>query len=150
MLQLLKAGSSLGKNNEVELYDSNMIGNLGSGGSDAQLEETYNEIGDYYFERQNYASAVKYYLMGRNLAQQAECYYILEDYQSLSKLLDQLTENHELLPKLADMFESVGMCGQACEAYLKVSKQLSAIYFCHLPEIKFFSSILFNKKVSKC
>ena len=75
-----------------------MLSSLASTGTDLQLEEAYNEIGEYYMERQNFATAVKYFIMGRNLAQQAECYYIMEDYDSLIKVLDQLPDNNELLP----------------------------------------------------
>lgn len=100
VLQLLKTGSGSRKtkNEEIELYESDTLNSISTTGTDSQLEEAYNQIGDYYFERQNHSAAIKYYLMGRNLAKQAECYYILEDYQSLVKILDQLTENHDLLP----------------------------------------------------
>ena len=68
-----------------------------SGGTDTQLEEAYNAIGEYNAERQKWDLAVKYFILGRNLEKQAECYYILEDYDSLCKVMDQLPENSELL-----------------------------------------------------
>jgi hypothetical protein len=66
--------------------------------SDAQLEETYTEMGNRHLERRNYELAVKYFALGRNLAKQAECVYFLEDYESLSRILEQMPENSEFLP----------------------------------------------------
>ena len=97
MLQLLRNGSispiEMNGDNEVMAITNSL-----TAGSDVQLEECYNEIGDFYSERQKWSQAVQYYIHGRNHEKLAKCYYILEDYDSLSKLLDQLSENSELLP----------------------------------------------------
>ncbi len=156
VLQLLKVGPNAKKisENDPEMLESDMLSSTAGAGSDIQLEEAYNEIGEYYVERQRWDTAVKYFIMGRNLIRQAECYYILEDYDSLCKVLDQLPENSEMLPvflflvlimiyfyfifsffllilkKLAIMFESVGMCKEACEAYLKAQNVKSAVDCC--------------------
>ncbi len=66
-------------------------------GTDLQLEEAYNAIGDHYRERQQWNQATTYYVQGRNIARLADCYYILEEFDSLGKLLDQFTDNHESL-----------------------------------------------------
>ena len=47
-----------------------------------------------YFRQQ----AVTYYVQGRNQERLAECYYMLEDYQGLEKMVNTLPENHKLLP----------------------------------------------------
>ena len=39
-----------------------------------------------------------YYVQGRNQERLAECYYILEDYAGLEKMVSSLPENHKLLP----------------------------------------------------
>ncbi len=39
-----------------------------------------------------------YYLQGRNQERLAECYYMLEDYVGLQKMMENLPENHKLLP----------------------------------------------------
>jgi len=100
VLQLLKVGPNAKKisENDPEMLESDMLSSTAGAGSDIQLEEAYNEIGEYYVERQRWDTAVKYFIMGRNLIRQAECYYILEDYDSLCKVLDQLPENSEMLP----------------------------------------------------
>ena len=42
--------------------------------------------------------AVTYYVQGRNQERLAECYYTLEDYGGLEKMVQALPENHKLLP----------------------------------------------------
>ena len=39
-----------------------------------------------------------YYVQGRNQERLAECYYMLEDYVGLKRMMDALPENHKLLP----------------------------------------------------
>lgn len=72
----------------VELYVS---------GDDQLLEQAWNAIGDYYADRQKWQNAVTYYVQGRNQARLAECYYMLEDYNGLEKMVNTLPENHALL-----------------------------------------------------
>jgi WD repeat-containing protein 35 len=96
VLQILKTSSGRRGNDDQDLIEGDMLGSA-LGGSDSQLEEAYNEIGDYYSERQKWEVAIKYYIIGRNLEKQAECYYILEDYNSLYKVMDQLPDNSEFL-----------------------------------------------------
>ena len=95
---LLKSGS-LKKihDTDPDLLEGDMLLSTNSGGSDIQLEEAYNAIGEHHAERQKWDLAVKYFILGRNLEKQADCYYILEDYDSLCKVMDQLPENSELL-----------------------------------------------------
>lgn len=42
--------------------------------------------------------AVTYYVQGRNQERLSECYYMLEDYMGLEKMVMALPENHKLLP----------------------------------------------------
>jgi WD repeat-containing protein 35 len=97
--QLLKSGSGIKHSSDIDpdLLEGDMLLSTNSGGTDTQLEEAYNAIGEYHAERQKWDLAVKYFILGRNLEKQAECYYILEDYDSLCKVMDQLPENSELL-----------------------------------------------------
>lgn len=66
-------------------------------GDDQLLEQAWNAIGDYYADRQKWQNAVTYYVQGRNQARLAECYYMLEDYYGLEKMVNTLPENHTLL-----------------------------------------------------
>lgn len=49
-----------------------------------------------------------------------KCYQLLEEYESLQKLVSQLPEKHQLLKEIAEIFLSVGMCSQAVVTYVKV------------------------------
>ena len=64
--------------------------------------------------------AVTFYVQGNNQERLADCYYVLEDYNGLEKMMKSLPENHKLLPDIAQQFVSVGMCEQAVEAFSKV------------------------------
>ena len=46
--------------------------------------------------------AVTYYVQGRNQERLAECYYQLEDFPGLQKMVTALPENHKLLPVCQD------------------------------------------------
>lgn len=95
VIQILKNGSS----SPLDTNDDNSnLSTALSTASDVQLEEAYNEIGDFYSERQKWSQAVNYYIRGRNPAKLAECYYYLEDFDNLTKILDMLPENNPLLP----------------------------------------------------
>ncbi|XP_048453080.1 WD repeat-containing protein 35 [Rhincodon typus] len=103
----------------------------GSGDADdALLEQAYNAIGDYFADRQKWMNAVQYYVQGRNQERLAECYYMLEDYEGLEKLANALPENNKLLPEIAHMFVTVGMCEQAVAAFLKCNQAKSAVETC--------------------
>ncbi|XP_057715760.1 WD repeat-containing protein 35 isoform X1 [Corythoichthys intestinalis] len=97
---------------------------------DALLEQAYNAIGDYFADRQKWVNAVQYYLQGRHQEKLAECYYMLEDYDSLEKLTNSLPENHKLLLEIGQMFTTVGMCEQAVNAYLKCNQAKAAVDTC--------------------
>uniref|UniRef100_A0A4W3H1F9 WD repeat-containing protein 35 n=1 Tax=Callorhinchus milii TaxID=7868 RepID=A0A4W3H1F9_CALMI len=103
----------------------------GSGDADdALLEQAYNAIGDYFADRQKWMNAVQYYIQGRNQERLAECYYMLEDYDGLEKLANSLPENNKLLPEIAHMFVTVGMCEQAVSAFLKCNQPKAAVETC--------------------
>eukprot|EP01137_Pigoraptor_chileana_P013479 Opistho-2@67034 len=102
----------------------------GGGGDDALMEQAWNAIGDYYADRLKWNNAVTYYVQGRNQARLAECYYMLEDYAGLEKMMHSLPENHALLADIAEKFATVGLCEQAVSAYSKTGKIKNAIDCC--------------------
>ncbi|KAM6912965.1 WD repeat-containing protein 35 [Xenentodon cancila] len=97
---------------------------------DALLKQAYNAIGDYYADRQKWVNAVQYYLQSCNQEKLAECYYMLEDYSGLERLIMDLPENHKLLSEIGQMFATVGMCEQAVSAYLKCNQTKAAVDTC--------------------
>nr|XP_009858071.1 WD repeat-containing protein 35 [Ciona intestinalis] len=103
----------------------------GSGGADdKKLLQAWNAIGDYYADRQKWKNAASYYKQGGNQERIAECYFMLEDYDSMSELCDTLPDNHKVLPELAKMFRMVGMCEQAVSAFCKCNRIKDAIDTC--------------------
>ncbi|XP_043921710.1 WD repeat-containing protein 35 [Protopterus annectens] len=103
----------------------------GSGDADdTLLEQAYNAIGDYFADRQKWVNAVQYYIQGQNQERLAECCYMLEDYEGLEKIANSLPENNKLLPDIAHMFVTVGMCEQAVGAYLKCNQPKAAVDTC--------------------
>ena len=70
------------------------------------MEKAWNAIGDYYADRQKWSNAIQYYIEGRNDERIAECYYMLEDYNGLEKLTEQLPENHALLKVCRDAYKN--------------------------------------------
>jgi len=62
VLQLLKNGTS----DDTGADGGDLLINALTTGTDSQLEEAYNEIGDYYMERQKWSQAVQYYTQGGN------------------------------------------------------------------------------------
>lgn len=54
--------------------------------TDTQVKQAYNNIGDYYIDRQNWTAALEYYTMSNNKEGLQKCYMALEDNESLAKL----------------------------------------------------------------
>ncbi|XP_026738085.1 WD repeat-containing protein 35 isoform X2 [Trichoplusia ni] len=81
--------------------------------TDAQVKQAYSNIGDYYIDRQNWASAVEYYTMSNNTDGLKKCYMALEDNEALSKLYAGSPRNKEVgLAKqsaLEDINDSVSL-----------------------------------------
>ncbi|KAJ3204187.1 WD repeat-containing protein 35 [Entophlyctis luteolus] len=134
----------------------------GGSGDDAMLEKAWNSIGDYYYERQRWwgekicssfglinieirHQAITYYSQGKHTERLIECFYMVEDYDSLEKIIYSLPEtSHFLLVRapfaepfqkfsaqnIAEKFVSVGLCDQAVSAFIKSGDVKSAIDTC--------------------
>ena len=102
----------------------------GSSGDDSMLENAWEAIGDYHFDRQRWTQAVTYYAKGRITEKLVDCYYFLEDFDALEKLIAGLSESSHMLKKIAEMFVSVGLCGPAVAAFVKSGDIKTAIDSC--------------------
>ncbi|KAJ3324647.1 WD repeat-containing protein 35 [Boothiomyces sp. JEL0866] len=89
----------------------------GGGGDDLLLEKAWNQIGDFYYDRQRWSQAVTYYVQGRNIDKLIEIYYLLEDFENLEK-------------NLAQKFLSVGLSDQAVSIFMKLGDVPQAINAC--------------------
>eukprot|EP00163_Fabomonas_tropica_P007371 TRINITY_DN1709_c0_g1_i2.p1 TRINITY_DN1709_c0_g1~~TRINITY_DN1709_c0_g1_i2.p1 ORF type:complete len:1180 (-),score=292.10 TRINITY_DN1709_c0_g1_i2:85-3624(-) len=100
------------------------------GGDDELLLRAWKEIGDYFADRQKWAKAMQYYALAKDSAKLAECYYVLEDYVGLQKLIPTLPEGSPLLLDIGAKFVSVGMSEPAVEAFLKGGEVKAAVDCC--------------------
>ncbi|KAF4527968.1 hypothetical protein B566_EDAN014960 [Ephemera danica] len=103
---------------------------MGPGGSDTQLEQAWNCIGDFLADRHNWEAAKEYYEKGGNQEKLVQCYYNLEEYEALETMVQELPESHPLLPVIADRLASVGLCEQAVTAYIKCGQVRVAVETC--------------------
>eukprot|EP00049_Salpingoeca_infusionum_P026788 m.27924 g.27924 ORF g.27924 m.27924 type:complete len:1165 (+) comp8999_c0_seq1:165-3659(+) len=99
-------------------------------GQDMLLERAWNEIGNYYFDRQRFDEARNYYRQASNNRRLAECCYKLEDWHGLQEMIYLLPEGDELLRDLGSMFTTVGLCDAAVSAYKKVPDIQECINVC--------------------
>ncbi|TPX61518.1 hypothetical protein PhCBS80983_g01035 [Powellomyces hirtus] len=102
----------------------------GGGGDDIVLEKAWGHIGNYYYDRQKWSQAATYYAQGRNFERLAECYYLIEEYDGLEKLISTLPDTSEVLRDIADKFVTVGMVDQAARAYIKTGDIKAAVDAC--------------------
>lgn len=56
----------------------------------------------------------------------AQCFYHLEDFASLTKLVEVLTEGQPMLADIGRKLQSVGLCTEAVAAFTKVRMGLLA------------------------
>ena len=94
------------------------------------MTKTWNNIGEYYSNRQKWGKAVQYYTKAKNSTQLIRCFYALEDYQGLQTLLTVIPEGSPSLIDLGDKFMSVGLCTQAVSAFLKAGEVKKAVNCC--------------------
>ena len=96
--------------------------------TDLENKSTYNQMGNYYSDRLQYSQACRYYKLASNSEKLVDCFYAMEDYESLEKLADSLDERDALLPRIASMFTSVGLCQPAVQCYLKVRTAAGSVH----------------------
>lgn len=62
----------------------------------------------------------------------AECAYMMDDYNSIRKIVGQIPEGSELLLQIGEKFLAVGLCAEAVAAYEKAGDHKAAIDACVL------------------
>ena len=101
-------------------------------GDDRTLILAWNNIGNYFADRQKWVKAVAYYAQAKNTEKLVECFYALEDYPGLEKLINMLPEGSHLLGTIGMKFVSVGLCEPAVVAYLRAGDVKAAVDACVL------------------
>ena len=102
------------------------------GGDDSQLSHAWTKIGQYYSDRHKWAKAAQYYAQAKNSEMLVECFYNLEDFVSLGRLMDTLPDGNPLLVNIGEKFQSVGLCNEGVSAFLKAGDTKKAIDCCVL------------------
>lgn len=100
---------------------------VGSSPSKLLLDQIKRELCSYYFERQQWDGAAKYFCTTPDFVQLC---LIREDYDALERCADELPPSDKLLETIGDSFRSVGMCKQSCKSYLKLGKAQKALDAC--------------------
>ncbi|KAL6750533.1 intraflagellar transport protein [Haematococcus lacustris] len=103
-----------------------------TGGDDTQLVNAWNKIGQYYSDRHKWAKAAQFYTQAKNSEMLVECFYELEDFVALGRLMDALPEISPLLLTVGEKFQSVGLCNEGVAAFLKAGDTKKAIDCCVL------------------
>jgi len=101
-------------------------------GNDELINIAYNNIGDYYGERFRWKNAASHYALAQNNEALAEAYYKIEDFDSLSKMIDILPEGSPLLESLGEKFQGVGLCEEAVQSYIRSGNVRAAVDCCVL------------------
>ena len=101
-------------------------------GNDQMLKKVYKNLGDYSAERQKWTKAAKYYKLAHDHECLATAYYKLEDFQNLANVIDSLPEQSPTLEMLGEKFQSMGLCKNAVDAYVKFGDPKKAIDCCVL------------------
>jgi len=101
-------------------------------GDDSLLTLAWNKIGDYFADRQKWSKAVAYYAQAKNTERLVDCFYGLEDYVGLEKLINTLPEGSHVLTNIGEKFVSVGLCEQAVTAYIRSGDVKAAVDACVL------------------
>mmetsp|Transcript_9975 Transcript_9975/g.40967 ORF Transcript_9975/g.40967 Transcript_9975/m.40967 type:complete len:733 (+) Transcript_9975:879-3077(+) len=92
----------------------------------------FNNMGEYFFERQKWDRAASYFTQSKNVEKLVVCSYLQEEYDELEKIIHAAAGNHELLANIGSMFCSVGMCSQAVLAFRSTSDMNPGIEACVL------------------
>eukprot|EP00825_Cyclidium_porcatum_P027778 TRINITY_DN2999_c0_g1_i2.p1 TRINITY_DN2999_c0_g1~~TRINITY_DN2999_c0_g1_i2.p1 ORF type:complete len:325 (+),score=59.13 TRINITY_DN2999_c0_g1_i2:176-1150(+) len=88
-------------------------------GNDQILQQSHNELGNYFAERQQWDKAAQFYELGKNYEGLVEAYSRLEQYDLLEQLISEIPDRTQLLLTLGEKFQSVGMGESAVKCFEK-------------------------------
>ncbi|KAI1284858.1 WD repeat-containing protein 35 [Halotydeus destructor] len=127
----INLGKTLGNYSRVvELIKSDL-----GATSDDEIRDVMSKVGDYCAERLEWKEAIEYYEESGRLDKLYRAYCCVEDYSGLKRLLENFEPDPALLLCLGETFESVGMCSEAVNAYVRANRVQDAVNCCvHLNE----------------
>ncbi|OQR74556.1 WD repeat domain 35 [Tropilaelaps mercedesae] len=93
------------------------------------IESAYNNLGQLCTENGEWEKAIHCFEKSHNQAGLATARYMIEDFDGLWKVAEEVT-NKELLFKIGEMFESVGMCDEAVHCFVNSGAHTRAMEVC--------------------
>eukprot|EP00759_Apiculatamorpha_spiralis_P026415 PhF_6_TR29362/c0_g1_i1/m.43202/K19674/WDR35, IFT121; WD repeat-containing protein 35 len=100
------------------------------GGDDSLIQYAWEQIGDYYSERQKWTKAVQYYSQAKKYEKLVPLYFLMEDYRSLTRVIDFVDHDVPLLTDIGRKLASVGLSENAVEAFIKAGEIKLAVDAC--------------------
>ena len=112
---------------------ASLVQSNSSAGDDELLAGAYRKLGEQCALAAKYEEAKDYYEKAQDADALADCYYRLNDFEALEKLLATVPNaNAPLLLNLAEKFEAVGLHTPAVDAYLRAGERKRAVDCCIL------------------
>lgn len=105
---------------------SNGVGSTGHGITmltDEQIHRAQKELGQMYMDKRQWKRAAMQFVQCKQTEQMAECLFRLGDYDMLLDLQTHCSNHTAVHQTIAQSFQSVGMCTEACSSLIKVCKQ---------------------------
>jgi WD repeat-containing protein 35 len=99
---------------------------------DKLLADVHRQMGQVYMDRRRWKKATRYFVLSKQTDKLAECLFQLGDMATLKDLQGHLPENSPVHKQLASKYESIGMCKQAVDCYVKVRPLTGLVSVCHL------------------
>uniref|UniRef100_A0A0K0CW25 TPR_REGION domain-containing protein n=1 Tax=Angiostrongylus cantonensis TaxID=6313 RepID=A0A0K0CW25_ANGCA len=97
---------------------------------DKQRIEALTNVANYNKDRQRWKEAANHYELAGKLKELMECYIHLDDFYGLENLAKQLPDSHPLLPQVAELFASSGLCDNAVQCFLRCGQISDALDTC--------------------
>lgn len=88
--------------------------------TDELIQRAQRQLGYMYMDKRQWKKAAMHFVQCKQTEQVAECLFRLGDYEKLTDLQTHCTDKCEVHKFLAQSYQSVGMCTEACTSYVKV------------------------------
>ncbi|KAJ1362043.1 WD repeat-containing protein 35 [Parelaphostrongylus tenuis] len=97
---------------------------------DKQRIEALTNVANYNKDRQRWKEAADHYELAGKSKELMECYIHLDDFYGLENLAKQLPDRHPLLPQIAELFASSGLCENAVQCFLRCGQISDSLDTC--------------------
>lgn len=100
------------------------------GGDETHMRKAWENIGDFYADRQKWTKASQYYSQSQQLHKLAHTLFLLEEYDSLAQIISKAEHDKALLLKIGEMLFAVGLGDDASRAFLAAGEAKLAVDNC--------------------